>query len=215
MLSRYFKKTISSAHLLIYIGTGIRVKDRTKLKYSYGDSCMDIKTFKKILDEFYDDIKSIADEAVGGFAIDSMHPPIEKKKKKKKETLEEEDKIQRVMIDLDKTIHPYKKGWNDGKLEDPPYEGAKKSIDKLKDMGYEIVIYTTRASLGNAQHYNYDVEDEIQNVKNYLTNHGIYFDKITGDKIAADFYIDDKAVYIKNGNWNDVMTQIKKREKSL
>jgi hypothetical protein len=172
---------------------------------------MDIEKFKKILDEFYDELKTIADESVGGFAIDSMHPPIKKKKKKILDPLEEK----RVMIDFDKTIYSAKSGWNDGKLEDAPNNGAKDSIDQLKKKGYEIIIFSTRASKGNAEEHKYDIEDEIQNMKNYLVNHGIYFDSITGDKIAADFYIDDKAVYIKNGNWNDVMSQIKKREKSL
>ncbi len=175
---------------------------------------MNIKDFADKLAEFYDEMEAIASEAVGGFAIDSMHPPINKKKKKK-DPLEEKEKYKRVMIDLDKTIHPYRKGWDDGKLEDPPYPEAKPAIDKLRDAGYEIVIYTTRASLGNAEEHKENIEDEIQNVSSYLKNHGIYFDRITGDKIAADFYIDDKAVTIKDGNWKDVLSQIKKREKSL
>lgn len=172
---------------------------------------MDINKFKDILDEFYDELKTIADEAVGGFAIDSMHPPIKKKKKKVIDSLEEK----RVMIDFDKTIYPYKDGWNDGKIDGPPYDGAKESIDQLRKKGYEIYIFSTRASVGNSEEHQEDLEDNIQNIKNYLINNGIYFDKITGDKLAADFYVDDKAVCIKNGNWNDVMSQIKKREKSL
>lgn len=177
---------------------------------------MNLKSFSDQLYEFYDEVISIADEAAGGFAIDSMHPPIKKKKKKVLDPLEEKShKFNRVMIDFDKTIYSAKSGWNDGKLDDDPFPGAKKAIEQLKNAGYEIVIFTTRASQKNAETYAYDLEDEIQNIKNYLSNYEIYFDSITGDKIAADFYIDDKAVYIKNGNWNNVLSQIKKREKSL
>jgi hypothetical protein len=176
---------------------------------------MKIEDVAKKLAKFYDEMQSIADEAVGSFAIDSMSPPINKKKKKKRDPLEEGESLKRVMIDLDKTIHPYRKGWDGGKLEDPPYPEAKKAIEKLRDSGYEIVIFSTRASLLNAEERKQNVEDAIQNISNYLKNHGIYFDRITGDKIAADFYIDDKAIAIKNGNWRDVLSQIKTREKSL
>ena len=174
---------------------------------------MDRQVFEKQLSEFYDDLKTLADEAVGGFAIDSMHPPIKKKKKKVIDPLAEGLKTKRVMIDFDKTIYSAKSGWNDGLLNDEPFGGAKKAIELLKDKGYEIVIFTSRASVGNAKEYSYNLEDEIQNVRNYLINNGIYFDRITGDKLAADFYIDDKVIQIKDGNWDAVMSQITKREK--
>ena len=179
---------------------------------------MNLSDFARQLSELFDEMKAIADEAVGGFAIDSMHPDIEEVKRRKESIirqLSEEETHKRVMVDFDKTIHPYKKGWNDGKLEDPPYPDAKGSIDKLKNAGYEIVIFSTRVSQGAADEFKTDTEDELQNISNYLKNYGIYFDRITGDKIAADFYIDDKAVTIKNGNWKDVLSQIKTREKSL
>lgn len=183
---------------------------------------MNLEDFHKQLSELYNELKIIADEAAGGFAIDSLTPPVMKSyegKKKKEEDdpnpLEEGLKTKRVMIDFDKTIYSSKSGWNDGKLNDEPFRGAKEAINKLKEKGYEIVIFTSRASEGNAKEYDYDLEDEIQSIKNYLANAGIYFDRITGDKLAADFYIDDKVVLIKNGNWDAVMSQIEKREKSL
>ena len=166
-----------------------------------------------VLEDFYEELKTIADEAIGGFAIDSMHPAIKKKKEEDEEINPLEEK--RIMIDFDKTIYPYKSGWNGGVIDGEPYEGAKESIDDLKKMGYEIFIFSCRASQGNADEHQEDLEDNIQNLKNYLVNKGIYFDKITGDKLIADFYVDDKSVYIKDGNWKEVMTQIKKREKSL
>jgi hypothetical protein len=41
----------------------------------------------------------------------------------------------------------------------------------------------------------------------------IYFDRITSEKLAADFYIDDKAINIENGDWYTVLNVIKKRIK--
>jgi hypothetical protein len=119
------------------------------------------------------------------------------------------------MIDFDKTIYSAKSGWDDGKLNDDPFPGAKESIDKLRKKGYEIVIFSTRVSEKACEELGSNPEDAFQNIKNYLTNYGIYFDRITGEKLAADFYIDDKVVLIKDGNWKDVMSQIQKREKSL
>jgi hypothetical protein len=181
---------------------------------------MNLNDFAKQLSEFFDDLNRLANEAVGGFAIDSMTPPILRNSDKDEDEdetkpLEEEVHFHRVMIDFDKTIYSAKSGWNDGKLNDDPFDGSKESIDFLKDKGYEIVIFTTRASQENAKTHAYNLEDEIQNLKNYLTNNGIYFDRITGEKLAADFYIDDKVIHIKDGNWKDVISQFKKREKSL
>ena len=40
---------------------------------------MNLKDFHKQLSEFYDELKVIADEAVGSFAIDSPTPPVDRK----------------------------------------------------------------------------------------------------------------------------------------
>ena len=73
------------------------------------------------------------------------------------------------------------------------FKGAKTVIDWLKNQGYEIVIFTTRASKENAKELGGDHNEQIKKVAEWLKDKGIYFDKITGEKLAADFYIDDKA----------------------
>ena len=117
------------------------------------------------------------------------------------------------MIDLVGTIQKYSKGYADGQIYDDPFAGAKQVIDWLKNQGYEIVIFTTRASEENAKEMGGDHLKQIANVENWLSDNGIYFDRITAEKIFADFYIDDKAIFIKNGNWDVVMKTIKKRMK--
>jgi len=152
-----------------------------------------------------------------GFAIDSF--PSKKNKKKKvirviypnENWMALEEK--RAMIDLDGTIHKYSNGYQDGSIYDGPFQGAKQVINWLKSKGYEIVIFTTRASKGNALEMGDDHEKQIQNVENWLKDHEIYFDRVTADKLAADFYIDDKAITIKDGNWKEVYNSIKKRMK--
>lgn len=159
-------------------------------------------------------------ESVGGFAIDSF-PGMKRKKKKSQiiRTIFPENKNEampkRAMIDLDGTIHKYSQGYKDGEIYDNPFEGAKEVIDWLKQNGYEIVIFTTRLSKENAKELGGDLKKQAKNIIQWLKKNNIYFDRITAEKIAAQFYIDDKAIHINNGNWNTVLNVIKKRDKYL
>jgi len=116
----------------------------------------------------------------------------------------------RVMIDFDGTIHKYSKGYADGTIYDEPFKDAKEVIDWLKNKGFEIVIFTTRASKENSMETGGDHNKEIKNIENWLKDNGIYFDRITSDKLAADFYIDDKAITIIDGNWKSILKAVKK-----
>ena len=121
----------------------------------------------------------------------------------------EETKIsKRAMVDLDGTIHKYSQGWKDGSLYDGVFDGAREAIQELKDKGYEIVIFTARLYDEDTGH------KSAKEVGDYLKKHDIYFDQITHEKLPAAFYIDDKAIQIKNGNWDDVMKQVKQFEKT-
>lgn len=154
-------------------------------------------------------------ESVGGFAIDSF--PVIKKKKKRQiiRTLYPENKNEslprRAMIDLDGTIHKYSKGYGDGSIYDDPFDGARDVINWLKRNNFEIVIFTTRASKEHSQNMGIDHENQLNSIKNWLEKNNIYYDRITSDKLPADFYIDDKAIHIPNGDWKVVLNVIKKR----
>ena len=157
------------------------------------------------------------EEAVGGFAIDSFPGKSIRKKRQIIRTVYPESKDEtlpkRAMIDLDLTIHKYSKGYQNGEIYDDAFTGAKQVIDWLRKQGYEIVIFTTRASEENAKENGGDHKEQIRKVSKWLKKQGIYFDRITGEKLAADFYIDDKAIHIPNGNWDTVLNVIKKRRK--
>jgi len=172
-----------------------------------------METIDKILER-----RKVKDEeSVGGFAIDSFPEVPQKKKRQIIRTVYPESKDEqlpkRAMIDLDLTIHKYSKGYKDGEIYDGVFSGAKQVINWLKKQGYEIVIFTTRASEENAEELGGDHEEQIKKVAKWLKDNNIYFDRITGEKLAADFYIDDKAIHIPNGNWNAVLKVIKKRVK--
>jgi hypothetical protein len=165
----------------------------------------------KILEEVEDN------ESVGTFAIDSFPKNQKKKKRQIIRTLYPENKDEqiprRAMIDLDGTIHKYSKGYKDGTIYDNAFDGAKEVIDWLKRNDYEIVIFTTRASKQNADELGGSHKDQIKKIGEWLKDKGIYFDRITAEKLAADFYIDDKAISIYNGDWKTVLKVIKKRIK--
>ena len=156
-------------------------------------------------------------EAVGSFAVDSFPKTRRKKKRQIIRTIYPENKNEeipkRAMIDLDGTIHKYSQGYKDGSIYDDSFAGAKEVINWLRKKGYEIVIFTTRASEQNADELGGDHKDQIRKVGEWLKDKGIYFDRITGEKLAADFYIDDKAISIYNGDWKSVLKVIKKRIK--
>jgi len=158
----------------------------------------------------------VSSSAGMGFAIDSF-PTVPKKKKKSvfrvayPNEAVQSDLPKRVMVDFDKTIYSYTSGWNDGLLYDDPFPEARDGIEWLRSRGFEIMIFTTRASPEMAKENGNNVGDQIQNVENWLTNNDIYYDGITAEKLPADFYIDDKAVYIQDGNWIDVIKEIKSR----
>jgi len=141
------------------------------------------------------------------FPIDSFP----KVRKRVPITDQKTETFKRAMIDLDGTIHKYSKGYQDGSLYDDVFDGAREVINWLRDNGFNIVIFTTRASVRNAEETNTNLEQQIEEIKNYLRKHNIYFDEITGDKLAADFYIDDKAIHIPNGDWDYVKSEILKR----
>jgi hypothetical protein len=170
-----------------------------------------------IIDKILERYKVDDQESVGGFAIDSFPGTPKKKKRQVIRTIYPESKDEtlpkRAMIDLDMTLHKYSQGYKDGEIYDDVFDGAKQVIDWLRKKGFEIVIFTTRASQENAKENGGDHLEQIEKVKEWLNKHNIYFDKITAEKLAADFYIDDKAIHIKNGDWDTVLKTIKKRVK--
>jgi hypothetical protein len=53
----------------------------------------------------------------------------------------------------------------------------------------------------------------IRNVKNWLVENSIYFDRITAMKLPALAYVDDRAIRFDN-NWDDVILQIERAEQN-
>jgi len=154
------------------------------------------------VDKYLESIQS--DESV--FPIDSF--PEKNKKREIVRTVypEQVDVIEkkRLMIDLDGTIHSYEKGWNNGKLGSI-IKGAKEAIDELHNNGFEIIIFTTRASENH--HQKVDRNEIVSDLKNWLNENNVYYDGITSDKLGAVAYIDDRAIRF-NGSWKETLKDV-------
>jgi hypothetical protein len=110
------------------------------------------------------------------------------------------------LIDFDETIHKYSKGFLDGSIYDVPIEGAKQSLDELKSKGYEIVIFTCRASRANRLSDD-EVDEQIKMIEDWMDKYQISYDRITGQKLESDAIIDNKALRF-TGDWNQILQQL-------
>lgn len=112
------------------------------------------------------------------------------------------NKNKRLMIDFDGVIHSYHKGYLDGEIYGYVIDDAKEVIDELKN-DFEIVIFTSRLSNENSNN-----QSEKRKIEDWLKENKIHYDYITSDKLAAEYYIDDKAITFNN-NWSDILNKIK------
>lgn len=101
-----------------------------------------------------------------------------------------------IAVDFDGVLHPYTKGWI-GSVPDnePPIMGAAQFLTDLREQGYEVVVFSTRA----------DHPDGLNGILEWLEYHGLLADvvRVTHKKPAAIAYVDDRAVPF-TGSWGDV-----------
>lgn len=100
-----------------------------------------------------------------------------------------------IAVDFDGVIHHYKKtdgiAWRNatGDL----IKDADVIIKKLKEMGYIVVVFTSRK--------------DLDPVKEFLKRHFMDFLRITNEKVKAAVYLDDRGLKF-NGDWQKVFGEI-------
>jgi hypothetical protein len=94
-----------------------------------------------------------------------------------------------IAIDFDGVVHQYSRGWWDGSCYDHPVEGAIEAIEKLRDKGYNVVIFTAR--------------DDLEAVRFWFEDHMSWAPEVTNKKPRASAYIDDRA--IRFTFWKDIL----------
>lgn len=107
-----------------------------------------------------------------------------------------------ICIDIDGTICEYR-GWHGANVFGKVLPGASETIQCLKEHGWFVIIFTTRANKAA--------------ISKFLAENGIPFDAINenpfqpqnaiGGKPLADIYLDDRAITFR-GNWNDALDEI-------
>ena len=115
-----------------------------------------------------------------------------------------------IAIDLDGVILEYVEPWTGIRHFGDPIPGAAESIQKLKDLGYTIAIYTTRNNAMANHNAGYDALELTSMVKSELDKGGIPYDFISLFKPLARYYIDDRA--IRFVDWNQALWEMMKHE---
>jgi len=114
-----------------------------------------------------------------------------------------------ICIDFDGTIFQ----WGDMYQDTPPFQGAVEVIRKLRQQGWKIVILTSRMSPTWWNDEGMDMKkafvEQQAFISHRLEKYGIPYDRITAEKVPAEYYIDDKAIEFDGGT--DTWTRIGKR----
>jgi len=105
-----------------------------------------------------------------------------------------------VCVDFDGTIRPF----GDIFAYPEPLPGAKAFLDRLREEGYHIVIFTSRLSTVWHASEGRDpltgIIEQVGYIQEYFTRFDLPADNITAEKIPAQAYIDDKAIAFR-GSW--------------
>lgn len=102
-----------------------------------------------------------------------------------------------LCIDFDGVIHDYRDGWQDGVIYGGVLPDAMFWLDKLNKAGYDLVILSTRANHPEQAEAMRTVIDLWQEEAGVVFKY-----RITGTKVPALAYIDDRA--IRFTSWNDI-----------
>ena len=96
----------------------------------------------------------------------------------------------------------------------PPFVGAVDAIRAFKSAGYTIVIFTSRMSPTWWESEGMDMKEayvtQSSFCKQRLDNFGIPFDRITAEKVPAEYYIDDKAIEFEGNDysWKEIQRRV-------
>lgn len=105
-----------------------------------------------------------------------------------------------ALIDFDGTLFAF----GDLYANKPPLDGCGTVVKALKQLGFTIVIFTSRMSQTWHRAEGWDHEEasarEYEYVARMLEENSIPYDLITAEKMPAQVYIDDRAIGFR-GDW--------------
>lgn len=107
-----------------------------------------------------------------------------------------------IGIDFDGVLHRYSRGWQGGRIYDPPVEGAAKAVKTVLELE-PAFVFTARRDLGSVVQWiktHLDVEaiaDSPITAREFWEEDGRLL--VTNRKYPARAYLDDRAVLFKPG----------------
>lgn len=113
------------------------------------------------------------------------------------------DKV--ICVDFDATLFPWGPLMN---WEAFPLAGAPSAVRKIAMQGYKIVIFTSRMSDRWLSDSGNDKSEQYEYVWKMCRKFDIPFTEITGEKIPAIAYIDDKAIEFTGTNWPEIAERV-------
>ena len=123
------------------------------------------------------------------------------------------DPLKKIVVDCDGVIAGKEHGGDYSKA--PPLKYGIEQVNKLHDMGYEIILFT--ASYGERRKgiINLMYEAGFREWTDWLEENGVKYHHAYMGKPAGVLYIDDKAARVNGndqGGWADVWKEVKNLE---
>lgn len=109
--------------------------------------------------------------------------------------------IKSITLDFDGVIHPYNKPFDPNSCPEPPEEEVNKSIQKIRSMGFEVYVLSTRCETPHG----------VQLIRDYLKTHNIEVDDVVSTKERSKVYVDDRG-YRFTGNWDKLVNFLSDEE---
>ena len=119
------------------------------------------------------------------------------------------NELKKLIVDCDGVIADKSHGGDYSKA--PPLQHGIDQVNKLYDMGYEIVLYTARYGEREGGNINRQYERGYREWIDWLANNGVKYHHAFMGKIAGVLYIDDKAARVKGDSddgWSQVWEEI-------
>lgn len=107
--------------------------------------------------------------------------------------------MKNIVFDFDGVIHSYTSGWQGyDNIPDPPVEGIRDLLRKIKTLGYNIWIVATRAL----------TIEGTNAVINYLKRYDIPYHTVTNIKPKALVYVDDRGLQFTGDTSDNFLYEI-------
>ena len=119
------------------------------------------------------------------------------------------DSAKRLIVDCDGVIAGKKHGGEYAKADPLPH--GIEQVNKLYDMGFEVVLYTARYGDRECGNIHRQYERGYREWTDWLEKHGVKYTYARMRKPAGAIYIDDKAARVRGDDetgWEEVWEEI-------